>query len=100
MMEVDLKPIPIEPSSNEIFAKIMPMLFVGEIFYPQGGWRDFEGFFKTVKSAQEWVEKNYPDASDKWAHIVYGQKIVLYGLNSDESLGKWIWGKDKSQRVF
>ena len=53
---------------------LKPMLFVGDDYYPLGGWRDFKGFFDTVEDAKAAVLKE--DLGLCWAHIVYENKIV------------------------
>lgn len=54
----------------------MFLLFLGDKYYPNGGWNDFKGSFVTLKEAQESIY-NW-DAFD-WAHIV------------DSSTGKIVW---------
>lgn len=52
------------------------LLFMGEQYYPNGGWCDFAGSYATVEEAQKRVERGLFTYSDgtvaraKWAHIV------------------------------
>ncbi len=73
------------------------LLFVGDDFYPFGGWKDFKKRFNEIEEAQKWTEKEFPDASYKWAQIIFNDEIVSEGYpeHDEKMLGfhKWIWGK-------
>jgi hypothetical protein len=43
------------------------MLFMGDRYYPSGGWHDFMGFFQTVDEA---IEATKPRNIYGWAHVV------------------------------
>jgi hypothetical protein len=56
----------------------MYALFAGDVFYPQGGWRDLQGVYQTLTQAQEALARiqsepdehsDVPDAFE-WAHVV------------------------------
>lgn len=55
------------------------LLFVGEQYYPRGGWDDFHGDFDSVKEAVEFVSANpkfrsMPD--DDWASDIQWAQVV------------------------
>jgi hypothetical protein len=50
----------------------MYLLFTGDIYYPSGGWRDFEGAFASLEQAREYAREIDCD----WWHIVLGDEIV------------------------
>lgn len=61
------------------------LLFHGYIYYPAGGWDDFEESFDTLDDAKAYVEKNRPNETYSswgwyhWYHIIDSQtneKIV------------------------
>lgn len=56
----------------------MFLLFGGEIYYPYGGWEDFQGAYGSLELARAAVEK----ADVRWWHIVdvSAGKIVEDGL--------------------
>lgn len=72
-------------------------LFSGSAFYPCGGWEDFKGQFDTIEAAKLWLQKESPDATFKWAHIVHDDKIILWASSSDNDCpvygeyGFWQW---------
>lgn len=75
------------------------MLFAGSIYYPSGGWEDFKGYFSSVDKAKLWLQKNEPDACDKWAQIVYNDKIVIWASSKDTNIledGMWEWRTDNN----
>lgn len=54
------------------------LLFAGDSYYPEGGWHDFVGKFRTLKACKE----SLPAHGCDWAHIVDldTMKIVAYYL--------------------
>lgn len=77
-------------------------LFVGEDFYPLGGYEDFRRSFSTKKEAIQWTEENINknDGMDKWAHIVKDDMIILRGVLSGY-YGKspdWKWTKFEKEK--
>lgn len=69
-------------------------LFLGEDFYPMGGYDDFHSYFETVEEAKEYVEENYHLDDCKWAHMVVNDKIILEGhIDTSYSIRKaeWEW---------
>jgi hypothetical protein len=44
------------------------MVFMGEFFYPTGGWNDFKDSFTTVEEAKDFIIER--DEDYDWAHIV------------------------------
>lgn len=57
----------------------MFLLFLGDKYYPMGGWNDFKGSFVTLKEAQEPIYNVGAFGAFDWAHIV------------DSSTGKIVW---------
>lgn len=77
-------------------------LFLGDYFYPSGGYDDFRRSFLSIEEAKEWTEINFSfeDGMDKWAQIVVNDKIVLQGelsgyLNSRQT-SVWKWENNES----
>lgn len=69
------------------------LLFVGEQYYPRGGWDDFHGDFDSIKEAVEFVAANptfrsMPDddwGSDiQWAHVVDSTTMKVVRRFRDE----------------
>lgn len=58
-------------------------LFCGRNFYPSGGYEDFKGNFTSCKEAIQFIENEYKDGEDVWAHIVQNDKIIMRGINDD-----------------
>lgn len=44
------------------------LLFVGDFYYPAGGWNDYKGCYATLEEAKDAGFKLQTDCS--WAHIV------------------------------
>lgn len=59
------------------------ILFMGDIYYPSGGWEDFSGYFETMEDAIKFIESKDPGCL--WAHIVYQDKIILEAIR----MGYW-----------
>jgi len=51
------------------------MVFMGDQFYPSGGWEDYECSFDTIEKCKNYIKMN--ESYCKWAHIVYMGKIVM-----------------------
>ncbi len=66
------------------------LLFLGDDYYPSGGWDDFVGSFDSLHEAVERIKSE--DSHYKWAHIVFDEKIIITAngkmINFRES--KWI----------
>jgi len=71
------------------------LLFLGENYYPYGGWKDFHGEFDSVKEAKQFVadnptfEDNGHRAKMSWA------QIVDTTINKIVSVYKWRWNESK-----
>jgi hypothetical protein len=46
------------------------LVFLGDDYYPKGGWRDFQGAFDTLREAQALVQQRLRERGWMWAHIV------------------------------
>lgn len=67
-------------------------LFCGDIFYPRGGQKDFDGFFDAIEDARKYVENKFKDDVCIWAHIVFEEKIILEGSKDVyENPAIWEW---------
>lgn len=53
----------------------MYILFHGDYYYPDGGYRDFGGVFDTLEEAQAAANRS----PEHWYHIVHDHKIVEEG---------------------
>jgi len=82
------EPILIHPTPDAC-VMIKPMLFWGDTFYPNGGWKDFRGFFDSVDEAKEFSEKNL--SCYMWAHIVENGKITWKFECDDWKEGSLEW---------
>ncbi len=75
------------------------LLFAGSMFYPSGGWDDFQGYFSTVDDAKLWLQKNEPNANHNWAHIVQKDKIILWASANNNNWvkndGTWEWREEE-----
>lgn len=62
----------------------MLLVFMGETYYPSGGWEDFIGAAPTIETARVMVETK-ADSNDDWYHIVDdgSRKIVEQGTIKD-----------------
>ena len=67
-------------------------LFLGEIYYPCGGYEDFRGNFENAEIAIKYIEDKFP-YSNQWAHIVLDDKIIIEGRSSWYPETKWKWEK-------
>ena len=43
------------------------LLFMGDVYYPSGGWEDFKGAFATIEDARAQIKEQW---SFEWWHIV------------------------------
>lgn len=75
-------------------------VFLGEIYYPLGGYKDFKGEFDSLDDAVKYIRINYSNAFDRWCHVVKDNKIVLEGkardtLYSIPFFGDWRFKKNE-----
>lgn len=65
------------------------LLFLGDNYYPSGGWDDFVNYFDTLYDAINHIKTFDPDW--KWAHVMYEGKIILraFGKEIDFRNHKW-----------
>jgi hypothetical protein len=68
------------------------MLFIGEVFYPQGGWGDFVGYYSCIEQCLS--EINSIDPAYKWAHIVFENKIIYRYSGETTDCRNHYWVKD------
>lgn len=46
------------------------MLFAGKSYYPEGGFKDFKGYFNSEDEAKLFLQKNIDDCDFEWFHFV------------------------------
>ncbi|KKN40807.1 hypothetical protein LCGC14_0729490 [marine sediment metagenome] len=46
------------------------LVFIGENYYPPGGWQDFKDSFDTREEARHFIEKVVQDGYD-WGQIIF-----------------------------
>lgn len=69
-------------------------LFCGRNYYPSGGYEDFEGNFTSCKEAIQFIENEYQDGEDVWAHIVLNDNIIASGKINFIS-ESWEWREEE-----
>ena len=53
------------------------LLFGGEVYYPRGGFDDYQGEFDSLEFAEAYAKEKFPEANDwQWWHIVHDGMIV------------------------
>lgn len=68
-------------------------LFIGDGYYPNGGYKDFIGNFDSIKEARQYTE-NIKDTYDRWAHMVIDDEIILSGIYETSNGREWQWKKE------
>ncbi len=53
----------------------MLLIFTGEVYYPGGGWNDYQGTADTIEAARAVVESVL--GSDEWYQIVDGGSLKV-----------------------
>ena len=46
------------------------ILFLGDQYYPAGGWNDFSGSFDDLEAAKSYAEERREENSFLWWHVV------------------------------
>ncbi len=65
------------------------LVFMGDDYYPSGGWDDFVCYFNTIEEAREYLESQ--DCDYKWAHVVHENKIILRGAGKLVDFRNFYW---------
>lgn len=65
------------------------LLFLGETFYPSGGWDDLIGFYESWHEVREYIEEIDPYCM--WFHVVFAGKIIARGKEKIDDLGNSNW---------
>jgi hypothetical protein len=70
------------------------LVFIGNIYYPSGGWDDFSGYFESIEKAKEHI-KSF-DPAYKWGHIVRNGEIVIKasGKALDYYNHRWVFSDE------
>ena len=65
------------------------LLFLGDLFYPSGGWMDLVGVFDSFSEARDVIESISP--FDRWFHVVFNGKIIAKGQGTldDDYKDQW-----------
>jgi hypothetical protein len=72
----------------------MYTVYLGQTFYPKGGFLDLSGHFDTFQDALNYI-KVFKDDSGVWAQIVYKNQIILYGkYDPTRKPVEWVWDKE------
>ncbi len=65
------------------------MVFMGNRFYPSGGWEDYQCSFDNIEKCKNYIKMSECDC--KWAHIVYMGKIIMRGEDIQIDYYNNIW---------
>ena len=71
------------------------LVFIGDVYYPIGGFEEFKDSFDTRKEAKEFVEEKVEPTDYKWGQVAYiGEDpnenwIERYTPNPDKEKGEW-----------
>lgn len=65
------------------------LVFLGEYYYPSGGWEDFRGDFDTLEECLNYIKSQ--DAFYKWAHVVYKNKIIKNANTTIRDFKNHVW---------
>ncbi len=70
------------------------LVFIGEDYYPSGGWDDFSGYFESSEKAKEYIKSFDPD--HKWAHVVKNGEIVFTAVGHmiEYNHYKWVFSDE------
>lgn len=71
------------------------LVFLGENYYPCGGWEDFRGDFDSLEEALNYIK--YQEPHYNWGHVVYKSKIIKTARSSTEDFKNHIWGFEDYQ---
>lgn len=53
------------------------LLFGGDVYYPRGGFDDYQGEFDSLEEAESYAKEKFPDTPRfEWWHIVHDDIIV------------------------
>ncbi len=70
-------------------------LFLGPNLYPKGGYQDFVGYFRSIESAKDYVDRKLFHETCMWAHMVIEDKIVFAGTLDMFFSKEWQWKSGK-----
>lgn len=65
------------------------LVFLGEIYYPSGGWEDFRVDFDSLEEALNYIKSKEPLYN--WGHVVYKNKIIKTAKTSTKGFKNHIW---------
>lgn len=65
------------------------LVFLGDDFYPCGGWEDFRGDFDSLEEALNYIKSQEPNYS--WAHVVYKNKVIKTATTSTKDFKNHTW---------
>ena len=66
------------------------LLFYGDHYYPEGGWKDYETSFDSKAEAREFMEiqAKKHELSDVWFHVVNSERGTVVIEGEFDFLGK------------
>lgn len=65
------------------------LVFRGDTYYPQGGWRDFFGSFDERAVAEQWALDHVKDKVLLWVHIIDRDTGAVAAHYGDHLGGPW-----------
>ncbi len=69
------------------------ILFLGENYYPHGGWKDFHGEFNSVKEAKRFVEDNSTFNDNGYKATISWAQIIDTTINKIVLVYSWQWNE-------
>jgi len=64
------------------------LVFLGENYYPYGGWEDFSADFDSLEESINYIKSH---DGDIWAHVVYKNKIIKNAISHTKNLREYSW---------
>jgi len=65
------------------------LVFLGENYYPLGGWEDFRSDFDSLEECLNYIESQ--DACYRWAHVVHKNKIIKVATTKTQDFKNHVW---------
>jgi hypothetical protein len=65
------------------------LVFLGDNYYPWGGWEDFRGYFDSLEESLNYIKSQ--DAGYTWAHVVYKNKIIKQATTRKKDFRTHVW---------
>lgn len=65
------------------------LVFLGDNYYPQGGWGDFKGSFDLLEESLNYIKSQ--KISYSWAHVVFKNKILKQARTTTSDFKNHVW---------